>query len=54
MKVRFVELCRRGLKVNADKSKVVVMHGLGRLECECRGRKVVSGSRVRGAIKVSG
>ena len=23
----FVELCKRGLKVNADKSKVMVMNG---------------------------
>ena len=32
--VRFVEVCRRGLKVNAGKSKVMVMNGEEGLECE--------------------
>ena len=32
---RFVEVCRRrGLKVNANKSKVMVLGGEERLECE--------------------
>ena len=30
---RFVEVCRRGLKVNAGKSKVMVLHGEAGLEC---------------------
>ena len=30
----FVEVCRRGLKVNADKSKVMVLGGEEGLECE--------------------
>ena len=30
---RFAEVCRRGLKVNAGKSKVMVLNGL---ECEVR------------------
>ena len=37
MVVRFVEVCRmRGLKVNAGKSKVMVMNGKEGLECEVR------------------
>ena len=32
---RFVEMCRRrGLKVNADKNKVMVLNGEEGLECE--------------------
>ena len=31
---RFVEVCRRGLKVNAGKSKVMVLNGEEGLECE--------------------
>ena len=31
---QFVEVCRRGLKVNADKSKVMVMNGAEGLECK--------------------
>ena len=35
MVVRFVQLCRRrGLKVNVNKSKVMVMNGEEGLECE--------------------
>ena len=34
---RFVEMCRRRLKVNADKSKVRVLKGEERLECEVYG-----------------
>ena len=30
----FVEVCRTGLKVNAGKSKVMVLGGEERLECE--------------------
>ena len=30
----FVEVCRRGLKVNAGKSKVMVLNGEEGLECE--------------------
>ena len=30
----FVEVCRRGLKINADRSKVIVLGGEERLECE--------------------
>ena len=30
----FVEVCRRGLKVNIDKSKVMVMIGDEELECK--------------------
>ena len=34
---RFVEVCRkRGLKVNAGKSKMMVMNGEEELECEVR------------------
>ena len=33
---RFPEVCRRiGLKVNAGKSKVMVLNGVEELECEC-------------------
>ena len=31
---RFVQVCRRGLKVNADESKVMVLNGEDGLECE--------------------
>ena len=31
---RFAELCKRGLKVNPDKSKVMVLNGEERLECK--------------------
>ena len=31
---RFVEVCRRGLKVNAGKSKVILLSGEEGLECE--------------------
>ena len=31
---QFVEGCRRGLKVNVAKSKVMVLNGEERLECE--------------------
>ena len=31
---RFAEVCRRGLEVNAGKSKVMVMNGEEGLECE--------------------
>ena len=31
---RFAEVCRRGLKVNGGKSKVMVLNGKERLECE--------------------
>ena len=31
---RYVEVCRRGLKVNASKSKVMVLYGEDGLECE--------------------
>ena len=31
---RFVEVCRRGLKVNVGKSKVMVINGKEGLECE--------------------
>ena len=31
---RLVEVCRRGLKVNAGKSKVMVLNGEEGLECE--------------------
>ena len=31
---RFIEVCRRGLKVNAGKNKVMVMNGEDGLECE--------------------
>ena len=53
---RFVDVCRRrGLKVNADKSKVVVLDGEEGLECEisyrCCRRKVTSGRKVTGAIR---
>ena len=34
MVVSFVEVCRRGLKVNADKSKVMVLGGEDGVECE--------------------
>ena len=34
MVARFVELCRRGLKVNAGKSKVMALGGEKGLECE--------------------
>ena len=30
----FTEMCRRGLKVNAGKSKVMVLNGKEGLECE--------------------
>ena len=30
----FVEVCRRGLEVNARKSKVIVLNGKEGLECE--------------------
>ena len=31
---QFAEVCRRGLKVNTGKSKVIVLNGEERLECE--------------------
>ena len=31
---RFVHVCRRGLKINAGKSKVMVLGGEEMLECE--------------------
>ena len=31
---RVVEVCRRGLKVNADKRKVMMLGGEEKLECE--------------------
>ena len=31
---RFIDVCRRGLKVNAGKSKVIIMNGEEGLECE--------------------
>ena len=34
MVTRFAEMCRRRLKVNADKSKVMVLNGKVGLECE--------------------
>ena len=33
---RFLEVCRRGLKVNVDKSKVMVLSGEEGSECENR------------------
>ena len=30
----FVEVCRRGLEINAGKSKMMVMNGEDGLECE--------------------
>ena len=38
---RFVEVCsRRGLKVNADKSMVMILNGEEGLECEVRVHRV--------------
>ena len=31
---RYIEVCRRGLKVNATRSKVMVLNGEEGLECE--------------------
>ena len=33
----FVELCRRGLKINSDKSKFIVLNGEGVLVCDVLG-----------------
>ena len=30
----FVKVCRRGLKINADKRKVIMLHGEEGMECE--------------------
>ena len=44
--VHFVEACRKGLKVNADKSKVMVLKGEEGLECEVLEWDAIGGVRI--------
>ena len=45
---RFVEVCRRGLKVNTDRSKVMVLNEEYGLECEVR----VDGMRLEACVRI--